>query len=68
VVTSAATSALDLRTCQISIYIPLSLTTFRIKKARKEEKFDPKLVAAVEAKLRALDVESDVPLTGVQVA
>ncbi|KAH7089278.1 hypothetical protein FB567DRAFT_329213 [Paraphoma chrysanthemicola] len=39
-----------------------------IKKARKEEKFDPKLVAAVEAKLRALDVESDVPLSGVQVA
>tara|TARA_R110002003_G_scaffold3133_4_gene24830 strand:- start:8213 stop:8380 length:168 start_codon:yes stop_codon:yes gene_type:complete len=54
--------------CQILSQVPLSLTISRIKKPRKEEKFDPKLVAAVEAKLRALDVESDVPLSGVEVA
>jgi hypothetical protein len=35
------------------------LTNYRIKKAQKDEIFDPELVAAVEAKLKALDVESD---------
>jgi hypothetical protein len=42
-----------------------SLTNCRIKKAKKEESFDPQLVAAVEAKLRALDVESDALTSGV---
>jgi hypothetical protein len=35
------------------------LTCDRAKKTKKEESFDPELVAAVEAKLRALDVDSD---------
>jgi hypothetical protein len=35
------------------------LINYRIKKAQKDEIFDPELVAAVEAKLKALDVESD---------
>ena len=39
------------------------LITRRIKKPRSEESFDPAVVAAVEAKLRALGVDSadDVP-------
>ncbi|EAT78592.1 hypothetical protein SNOG_13967 [Parastagonospora nodorum SN15] len=37
-----------------------------IKRTKKEENFDPKLVAAVEAKLKALDVDSDVPTSGVE--
>ena len=34
------------------------LTRSRVKKAAKEEQFDPQTVAAVEAKLRALGVDS----------
>ena len=40
------------------------LTIHSIKKAKKEEKVDPILVAAVEAKLKALDVDSEAPLSG----
>jgi hypothetical protein len=40
----------------------------RIKKTRKEETFDPQLVAAVEAKLKALDVDSDALTSGVEAA
>jgi hypothetical protein len=35
------------------------LTTNRMKKVKKAEPFDPELVAAVEAKLRALGVNKD---------
>jgi hypothetical protein len=33
----------------------------RAKKTKKEERFDPDVVAAVEAKLRALVVDDDPP-------
>ncbi len=36
---------------------------FSVKKPRREESFDPAVVAAVEAKLRALGVGDDEPLT-----
>jgi hypothetical protein len=59
------TSVLDHRKYSYMLYnrIP-PLTNCRIKKAKKEESFDPQLVAAVEAKLRALDVESDALTSG----
>lgn len=38
------------------------------KKGKKEESFDPALVAAVEAKLKALDVDSDALLSGPEAA
>jgi hypothetical protein len=44
----------------------MKLTAGRIKKARKEESFDPQLVAAVEAKLKALDVDTDALTSGVE--
>jgi hypothetical protein len=60
-VMSDVTSVLGPRTYSYFLYLGLSqLTNHRIKKATKEESFDPELVAAVEAKLRDLDVESDV--------
>jgi hypothetical protein len=56
---SVATSVLDHRKYPVTHDISRpKLTTDRTKKA-KDEKFDPKLVAAVEAKLRMLDVDSD---------
>jgi hypothetical protein len=55
------TSVLDHRKYSYMLSIGMSpLTNYRIKKVKKEETFDPELVAAVEAKLRELDVESDV--------
>jgi hypothetical protein len=55
------TSALDRRKYSYIRRIRMPpLTTHRVKKVKKEEKFDPELVAAVEAKLRELGVESDV--------
>jgi hypothetical protein len=49
--------------CMLNNRMP-PLTNCRMKKAKKEESFDPHLVAAVEAKLRALDVESDALTSG----
>jgi hypothetical protein len=40
------------------------LTLRSIKKVKKEEELDPILVAAVEAKLQALDLDTDAPLSG----
>jgi hypothetical protein len=40
------------------------LTLHSIKKVKKEEELDPILVAAVEAKLQALDLDTDAPLSG----
>lgn len=37
----------------------IRLIIHRVRKAKKEEQFDPQVVAAVEAKLRALGVEDD---------
>lgn len=37
-----------------------------IKKTKKEERFDPEVVAAVEAKLRALNVDDDTAPSGVE--
>jgi hypothetical protein len=37
------------------------LTTNSVKKEKKEERFDPGIVAAVEAKLRAFQVEDNPP-------
>jgi hypothetical protein len=55
------TSALDRRKYSYIRCVRMPpLTIHRVKKVKKEETFDPELVAAVEAKLRALDVESDV--------
>ncbi|KAH7394901.1 hypothetical protein DE146DRAFT_616112 [Phaeosphaeria sp. MPI-PUGE-AT-0046c] len=39
-----------------------------IKKLKEEKVYDPRLVAAVEAKLRALDVDSDALSEGIQAA
>jgi hypothetical protein len=61
VVMGGVTSALDRRKYSYIRRIRMPpLTTHRVKKVKKEEKFDPELVAAVEAKLRELGVESDV--------
>jgi hypothetical protein len=51
-----------------SYTVGLSLTCDRAKKTKKEESFDPELVAAVEAKLRALDVDSDAVGSGLEAA
>jgi meiotically up-regulated gene 157 (Mug157) protein len=67
--TSVATCVFDRRKCQSIFYsILYSLTWFRFKKTKREETFDPQLVAAVEAKLRALDVDSDIPTSGLEAA
>jgi hypothetical protein len=42
------------------------LTTSRMKKVKKAEQFDPELVAAVEAKLRALGVDKDSPISNLE--
>jgi meiotically up-regulated gene 157 (Mug157) protein len=65
--TNAATSVFGHRKCQFhSTTSCISLTRHRFKKAKKEETFDPQLVAAVEAKLRALDVDSDMNTSGLE--
>jgi hypothetical protein len=42
------------------------LTPDSIKKEKKQEEFDPVLVAAVEAKLKNLEVDSEAPLSGAE--
>jgi meiotically up-regulated gene 157 (Mug157) protein len=65
--TNVATSVLDLRKYQSpSPPVYISLIHHRFKKAKREETFDPQLVAAVEAKLRALDVDSDMTTSGLE--
>jgi hypothetical protein len=65
--TSGVKSALGHRKSQLMLNSTKSLLTrYSIKKTKKEETLDPKLVAAVEAKLRALDVDSDILTSGLE--
>ena len=48
-----------------NVSVALLLTSCRLKKIKKEDHFDPQLVAAVEAKLRALGVDDDSSSVGI---
>jgi hypothetical protein len=43
----------------LNLILHHKLTLYRVKKLKKDEQFDPRIVAAVEAKLRALGVDDD---------
>lgn len=58
---NAAINALGRRKLSNSHVHRQSLTSYSVKKPRHEESFDPAVVAAVEAKLRALGVDDDPP-------
>jgi hypothetical protein len=69
VVTSAVTSAPDHRKYPLKLCtVGASLILYRNKKTKDDENYDPRLVAAVEAKLRALDVDSDALNSGLEAA
>lgn len=42
----------------------LLLTEHSVRKVKKQEHFDPQIIAAVEAKLRALGVDDDTTTSG----
>lgn len=60
VATCAVISALGLRTLFINFLSTTLLTRCRVKKPKTGEQFDAQVVAAVEAKLRAMGVDDEV--------
>jgi hypothetical protein len=56
-------------TVSIALAIPhkyAMLTVFSVRKPEKGEPFDAQVVAAVEAKLRAMDVDDDSPFSAAE--